>query len=1455
MKRYFSTSVKLLGVLAGLMLCSQDLSATHFMGVDIYYECIGPSTYRIFYRSYFDCTGTGSAQWVPISNPTSLPPAPTIDLTGSCGINLLQPTPINNWTFVGWGEVTPICPSLRNSPPGSGYPTGCDNTVGTEEINGTAEVIYYRDYDFSNVSCQQYTIEWDNCCRNFAITSGAADNGIYNGFTTIDLSSAVCNSSPQFVDTVNDLSRPPIAYICEGQTTTFNQGAIDLDGDSLSYELGPCYERDIFSNSVEVVDYDVFNNYSPTSPLGPTWTVQIDPVTGDITFTPSPGGAVEVGIICIVVKEWRNGVQIGQVVRDMQVTVLANCASQTPTTPGISNVTLGPDRVPAGNLSFSEVRTCAGSEMCFDIPVNPSAGLIYSVSWDRTIPGATFTDANNPAITDTVSGAAPTARFCWTPPDNLTGTFSFVVTISDDACPLPGITQFTVLIFLEENQANTVPFADTLGCNQVAFSLAPSALIPGPYSSNIDSVSWFGNGNLDRNPNRSDTAFTHFYPGPGNYFYNVLVVDTFGCETQLTGSVIIPEYATEGFAGSDITICSNQPYQLGLPDVPDQTYSWSPTTFLDDPTLAQPTFSFVGAVDSIQVFEFVVETEDSLCRTVDYVDVTVNPSVEVQISPPAPIICIGDSITLTATANLGANTTYLWSNGATTPSIRVGPTDNTSYSVVAFGNGCVSNATEVPVQVNVGPQATISGDLMVCPNGGGTLVASGGVSYLWSVGGFTQPTIALSGITGDTTISVVAFDAQGCPGLPTSVVVSTHPSPVAAFFAPNECVGTEITFVDNSTVTNGDIGAWIWDFGDGGMATGRNPRYTYETAGTYTATLTVRTANGCEASTTQQIIVFPQPAVDFTATNVCEGGINQFESTTTIPLPGSLGGYVWSFGDGSTIDGNILAQHQYTQAGFYNVTLLVRSNDGCEAQFAKTVFVHPLPTADFDVANACEDSLVQFIDQSTVADRYQISEWLWDFDIDDPNPNTNSTDQNPTYSYPDPGQYPISLTVRTDSGCEANLVKPVTIFLAPSVDFVYDQTCENELTLFTGSATTDPATPVTRWTWGFGEGTRRAGPSLNQESFAYGNVGPGTYRVFLAIETASACKDSAFKDIVINPAPIPNFGVSRECLFDSTSFSDSTTLASGSIFEWEYQFGDGQRTFEPSPNHFYFEPGTYQATLITTSDSGCTNQFSREVVVDPIPSFSTLTGDSICFSAQARMVAVSDPGSTVRWYTELGADSAFNEGFSFITTSLPFTTTYFVEATSDQGCVSDRIPLTAFVYEDADMTITASETSVELPNSIIEFNLVSNLPITDYAWNFGDDFTSNAPAPIHEYEFAGIYEVRLAATDLNGCDYTLSEVIEVRKVDGIYTPSAFSPNGDGRNDLFRVGTYQIENFQIKVFNRWGQLVFESQNPDFSWDGTTPDGSMIKEGVYVYTVIGFDINGNEISDTRTLTVIR
>ena len=1439
--------------LTTVLLFQTPLQGSHIMGVDISYECIGPCTYRIYHRTYYDCTGSFMVPgYVPVSS-SPAPPAPSITLTGNG--NCSAPTQIGGWTLQSYEEVTPLCPDFFNPPPGVPYPTGCEGNPGLNPnppINGVAEAIYYTDYNFCNVNCTLYTISWSNCCRNQVIDSGAANQGIFTGQTQIDLSVSPCNSSPSFIDPVTGNSRPPIAYICAGQTSTFNQGAYDPDGDSLSYSLGPCS-----SGSGVPVTYNF--GYSPASPMGPTWNVSINPQTGDITFTPNPTGSEVVGVICIEVTEWRNGVVIGQVVRDMQVTVINNCASTNPVTGGVQDLALGVDQVPAFPLSFNEVRVCAGVEFCYEIPViSQDSTLEYTMWWDQSISGATFTDVADSTVTDTVVGAEPVAQFCWTPPPGSYGTYFFVLTVRDDACPVPGLNQFTLVVYVDEVLINADAVGVPVGCNEVELAIVPSSTIPSPFNTIFPVTQWSGNGNLNLNPNVDDSSFTHLYPAPGVYSYQVYLEDTFGCAITLPGIVDLTTGVTAD-AGPDITICSNYQFTLGTPAIPGQYYNWGPGTNLDDSTRAQPVFTYTDSAGSTSqtVFNYVLEVTDSICTTFDYTSVVVNPSLQANIIAPDTVICGGDSAVLIALGSLSANYTYLWSTGDTSQAITVSPSNTTTYSVILFSNGCASAPVQQTIEVQSGPSAQISGNFRMCPGDGTALTASGGVDYLWSSGGFTGPNITVAGIFQDSVVSVVAIDAQGCPGAPASVTLRPYPLPVPAFASDTVCEGSSTSFQNLSTIASGTINGYLWDFGDGSAPVpGQSPAHTFEIPGTYNVQLLTTSNRGCQDSVTIPVRVEATPDADFSFTNVCQGLANQFVDNSTIEPTGNIAGYFWDFGDGGNTGVGQTVAHVFDTFGFYNVTLTVTSAAGCADDFTRTAFVHPNPVADFQVISACEDSIVLASSASAVGGGLDfINAYFWDFG-DPTSTNDVSTRQNPTYVYPTPTVYSILHRITTANGCSDSVTRDVTVYPSPTADFGYDQTCENETTQFFDRSQTDPATPLEYWAWDLG--VNKPLRVAQNTSYRYFSDGDSTYRVMLAVRSSEGCVDTVYKDVVINPQPRTRFEFTVECLFDSTTFTDATQLASGSLTGWLYDFGDGRISTQPNPQHMYREAGFYDVTLTAVSDSGCTNSQRRRVEVRPLPEITELRHDSTCFGDQATLLALADPALRLEWRYTLDTDVApFHTGNVYTTPPLPFETTYFVRpVTNDRfRCTNTPQPITAFVYEDEDLTLFSSADIVEMPLAIIEFSTGATVPLTDWRWNFGDGNTSAQPSPVHEYAVPGRYEVSVTVTDVNGCVRTLSKVVEVKQVTTLSMPTAFSPNGDGINDTFRAGLYNMQDFHIEIFNRWGRKIYESNNPDFAWDGTTLNGSPAREGVYVYVVNAVDFRGNRITESRTVTIIK
>ncbi|MFK7926503.1 MAG: PKD domain-containing protein [Bacteroidia bacterium] len=280
-----------------LLLGADYLSATHFMGGSITYEQISPCVYRIYTTTYLDC-GASIAIVGPGNNPAS--PFGISMQAVVCQGTASAPVQIGAGpTHIHYIEVTPVCPST--APPAL---TQCDGTNPGAPLRGVAESKYYYDYDFCNTNCTEFIIGHSNCCRNpyTTFTLQGGQDMHYSTHMTLGNSSPVFDEEPQL-------------YICLGDTTFANFSATDPDGDSLVYELVNCYQNPGISAVYQL-------GYTPQQALGPYWNMNLDSHTGLLTILPNPNGSMEVGVVCMLVKEYRAGQLLASVQKEFQLTVI-----------------------------------------------------------------------------------------------------------------------------------------------------------------------------------------------------------------------------------------------------------------------------------------------------------------------------------------------------------------------------------------------------------------------------------------------------------------------------------------------------------------------------------------------------------------------------------------------------------------------------------------------------------------------------------------------------------------------------------------------------------------------------------------------------------------------------------------------------------------------------------------------------------------------------------------------------------------------------------------------------------------------------------------------------------------------------------------------------------------------------------------------------------------------------
>ncbi|MDX2286430.1 MAG: PKD domain-containing protein [Bacteroidia bacterium] len=462
----------------------------------------------------------------------------------------------------------------------------------------------------------------------------------------------------------------------------------------------------------------------------------------------------------------------------------------------------------------------------------------------------------------------------------------------------------------------------------------------------------------------------------------------------------------------------------------------------------------------------------------------------------------------------------------------------------------------------------------------------------------------------------------------------------------------------------------------------------------------------------------------------------------------------------------------------------------------------------------------------------------------------------PIYSYNTFGDMTVTLEITDNNGCRDTATRTVTVRPKPLAGFETDPVlCEGDSIEFRNLTVEQGGQPVTRYRWFFGDGGR-----TETASPIHPYAESGLYRVFLEAVNALGCRDTLSRLLPVRPKPDMGFVTEENvCFGDTVNLRYATTLRGGlgadSVTAWSWNFGDGT-TLQGNlaPAHLYAAPGTFPVTLTAETSYGCVDSLTQpQVVYQPAP---PAIGDSmVCIGERNFISGIPEPGGITRWYLGRSDASPFFEGPVYETQPILFSDTLWAEVLSVQGCLSERAPVRLRHYPVGEGRISLPDTNLYFPDPLAQPLLEGSIEAAVYVWNFGDGQTASDPEPSYRYSYPGRYTLSLDVTDINGCPYTLSRLLEVKPLPPILAPTAFTPNGDGINDEYWLSAQLMRQFRFQVFNRQGQVVFESDTPEFRWDGRSYNGRPLQEGVYAFRISGQDHLGNTVSESGTITLIR
>ncbi len=1333
-------------------LVGPEAKASHTMGADLTYQCLGGNTYRITLSFYRDCIGIAA------------PAAPFINITSTtCN----QTLGLNLYPRPGTGqEITPACSSSVTTCQGGTF-TGIQEWV-------------YDGIVTLPMQCTDWTFSYNLCCRNAAITnlSTPSTSTMYI-YATLNNTVAQCNNSPVF-------SNRPVPFLCRGQNFAFNHGAFDADGDSIVFQL-------ITPKQTATTNIRYLAPFTASNPLTSIPATTFNTQTGDITMTPQN---LEVTVMAVLVNEYRNGVLIGSVERDIQLTVM-NCSNNLPSLTGIN-----------GTNNFS-MTVCANQPTCFDIFSNdPDAGQQLSVNWDAAIPGATFTSS---------SALHPTSTFCWTPSTSDIGnSYVFTVAVMDDACPYIGtqIYSYTIHVvgiqvnagsdqsiacsdlatlnaiasggtppyqYLWSNgstmQATTVgagnwtvsatdgmctgydtvnvdmpylpvaAFTSTIGnCGNLPIQFTDQSTTPGGV---IYSWLWnFGDGGMSVSQNP-----THQFPGTGSYNVSLIIENSLGCTDTISQVVVIAPPPTVAFTASND--CINAPINFNnlnpaTADVWTWTFGDGSTSTAISPTHGYAnsgtyTVTLTGAsaggctsstTQTITVYpnpsisggsdrticsggsvtltasggssytwtpggngstitvnptattNYVVQGSNANgCSNTDTVTVIINanPSINADVDQTT---CEGNSVTLSATGG----SSYMWNPGGLTgSSITVSPASTMSYTVTGSNsNGCTATDI-VTVNVTANPTATAGPDLDICVGSSATLSASGGSSYNWSVTGGTSSTVIVTPAS-TTTYTVIVSNANGCTASDV-VAVNVHTAPQVSLQSFFLCAG------NLATLDAGVSGAnYLWS------PTGETSQsITISSSGTYSVTVT--DAFGCSTSSTANIVSGASLTVHLSDVSFCQG-----DSVVLDPgYPGML--YSWSPGGQTTQTLTVSA------SGDYGVT--VTDPNGCSGSVNIHAQMNTLPTPLFSANSACQGSTTTFNDASSAAGS-AITAWGWNF-----GDGSTSNVQNPTHNYAAAGDYTVQLTVTTSNGCTAAYSSIVSVAPNPTANFSTADICQGGLANFSNLSAVSVGN-ITNYSWNFGDGN-----SSNDANPSHMYVNSGSMNVSLIVTTAGGCTNMHQAVIQVNPNPISSATAPSVCEGSTTRFTNASSISSGMISSYQWDFGDGTTSTLSNPVHTFSSNGNYNTTLIATSQVGCSDTTTVNVQINATPSADAGPDRFTCPRGSVTLMASG--GTTYLW-------SPGNQTTASVSVTPNASANYIVTVTDANGCTaSDVVAVTI-------LTPPVAMASADVSICYGQSTTLTGSGGNTLSWSPGGATTSNItvnPTTTTNYI--------LTVTDLNGC--------------------------------------------------------------------------------------------------------
>ncbi len=694
----------------------------------------------------------------------------------------------------------------------------------------------------------------------------------------------------------------------------------------------------------------------------------------------------------------------------------------------------------------------------------------------------------------------------------------------------------------------------------------------------------------------------------------------------------------------------------------------------------------------------------------------------------------------------------------------------------------------------------------------------------------------------------VCLDISTSMGCTSSIChdIVIHPSPTADFSMGSieACSPEPLELLNNSTGAT----AYLWDYEDGTTSTTNDiiHEHLFENNSTnqveYEVTLVAYSAAGCTDTVSHTFTLNPGITVQFTSQG---SGCAPLEVSFDNQSLGDFDSYEWDFGDGNTSTSSNPSNIFFNQTLLdttYTVSLTATSIYGCTETFEQPIVVYhsPLALMEINGTEGCYPLEVFFENQSQGA-----VEYAWVYGTGETGDSDEIIHSHLFYNNfsDEPIDYNVTLVAYSDQGCSSSFGLPVTIW--PEVEAVFladDEDCSPLPVNFVNQSV-----GALSYEWLFGDGSANSTEENPMHVYTNMEIEDAVFTAQLVATSLYGCTDTMSMDITVLSTPNVSFIAQpvSQVYPETTIELTNNSIAGSVVYHWDMDDGNDFEGENPAP-YQYDSWGEYEIELIGNNGS-CSDTAWQTVEIVPPPPVAFFEMDTAgCGSMTVFFESNSLYAASYHWdFGDGGEATVSNPVYTYYQPGVydvTLTVTGYNNGEQDEYTVSQAIT----IYPNAQAAFTITPTEVYVPDQPIHaLNLTENA--SGYFWDFGDGDTSEEENPTHYYNEAGVYDIYLVAYNEWNCPDTffVAAAVQALAIGDLVFPNAFTPNTSGSpgglydpdsfdNDIFYPLHRGVTEFLFQIYNKWGELLFETQDVNVGWDGYYK-GELCKEDVYAWKV--------------------